>query len=78
MVVRIPSDGEWTKITDSSLVWAVAYDEAAERIFVRVIPKGLIVFEECSPETWSRFGVSGTSRGAYVTNVLMLHPHIRL
>lgn len=77
MVERIPPEGEWTTVSYSSLVRAVAYDRAAERIFVRLIPYGLVVFESCGEEVWRRFTVPGTSMGAYVQNVLERHPHTR-
>jgi len=75
--VRIPPEDEWSPVDDSTLVRAVAYDAAAERIFVRLIPRGLIVFEECTQRTWELFRIPGTSPGDYVTRVLGRHPHTR-
>ncbi len=78
MVVRIPPSGEWCSVTDSTLVHKVAFDEAAERIFVRLKPRGLVVFEECDIKTWQRFCTEGISKGAYVTQVLSAHPYTEL
>lgn len=78
MVVRVPPADEWLVVEDSTLVREIAFDEAAERIFVRWKPQGMLVFENCSVETWDLFRVPGTSKGAYVLHVLSRHPHTRL
>lgn len=77
MVVRIPPDDEWLIIEDSTLVGGIAFDEAAQRIFVRFKPQGLMVFEDCVGKTWDLFRTPGTSKGAYVTQVLSRHPYTR-
>lgn len=77
MVVRVPPDDEWLAVEESTLVREIAFDEAAERIFVRCKPTGLIVFEDCSAKTWNLFRVTGTSKGAYVLHVLSRHRHTR-
>lgn len=77
MVARIPPEDDWSTVSDSTLVRSISFDSAAERIFVRLIPQGLIVFEDCSETVWRRFCVEGISKGAYVSQVLMQHRHTR-
>lgn len=77
MVVRIPPADEWITVDDSTVVHQMAFDETAQRIFVRLKLGGMLVFEDCQTRTWALFRVPGISKGAYVSQVLSLHPHVK-
>lgn len=74
MVDRIPSGLDWVQ-AESTLVEAAAYDEAAERIFLRRRDGETVVFESCKPRDWDLFLVPGTSPGQYLTRNLQKHPY---
>ncbi|MEU6893952.1 KTSC domain-containing protein [Streptomyces sp. NPDC046557] len=66
---------DWVPVTESSLVAACAYDEAAERIFVQFHSGTVWQFENCSREMWRPLTIPGTSKGRYVQDVLSRQVH---
>ncbi|WP_078893890.1 KTSC domain-containing protein [Streptomyces sp. NRRL S-1022] len=66
---------DWVRVSESKLVAACAYDEAAERIFVRFHSGTVWRFENCSREMWRSLMISGTSKGRYVQDVLSRQEH---
>lgn len=66
---------DWESAAESSIVAACAYDEAAERIHVKLRSGAVWVFEDCNPEVWRLFMANGESKGKFLNSVLLLHPH---
>lgn len=60
----------WLGTPDSTIVSSCAYDDAAERIYVRLYSGTIWRYEECSRELWHRFIAQGTSKGEFLANVL--------
>lgn len=69
---------EWTEVTDSERIVAMAYDEEEESIYVR-FPKGGVewCYEDCPPHIWDEFSASGQSKGLYIHETLNHKPNHR-
>lgn len=68
---------DWIPVTGSARVIAMAYDQDLETIYVR-FPNGMEwYYANCPPTTWEEFGADGTSKGAYIANVLNHRPNGR-
>ena len=68
---------EWTPVSGSSRVVAEAYDEDAERIYVR-FPNGVEWwYAACPHSVWLEFTAPGQSRGQYIHGVLNHKPNGR-
>ena len=68
---------DWIPINDSERVIAIAYDPDAEIICVR-FPDGVEwCYEACTPRVWEDFIAPGTSKGAFIRDVLNHQPHHR-
>lgn len=77
MVERFPPSEDWKAFDDSTVIHSAAFDEAADRIFVRLLRGGIVVFEGCDESNWRNFTTPGVSRGEYMTNVLERHSYRR-
>jgi hypothetical protein len=69
---------EWIGVTNSTLVSAVAFDEAAERIFVKLHSGKVWLFDDCTSDLWEAFVSSGISKGEFMTGVLERRPYREL
>lgn len=63
---------------DSSWVAAIAYDLAAEIIFVRLSDGAEWCYEACPIDVWEAFTAPGQSRGQYINQVLKHKPNHRV
>lgn len=61
---------DWTPVTDSSRVSAIAYRESAEQVFVRFHDGVEWCYEQCPLHTWRVFASAGTSKGKFISSVL--------
>jgi hypothetical protein len=68
---------DWTPVTDSTRVIAVAYDEEAEVVYVRFRNGTEWQYEGCPPLIWEEFVRPGISKGSYIRNVLDHRPNRR-
>lgn len=69
---------KWQPIEHSSLVDAAAFDDAADRIFIREHGGAEWVFEDCDEYHWRLLRSEGSSAGSFVMHVLRRHPHRQL
>lgn len=60
---------KWQKVDDSSLVDALAYDDAAHQIFVRLGSGAEHTFEPCPPALWDAL-CAAPRKGEFVTRRL--------
>jgi len=68
---------EWISVSGSSRIVAEAYDEEAERIYVR-FPDGVEWwYAACPRSVWEEFTAPGQSRGQYIHRVLDHKPNGR-
>lgn len=68
---------EWSPVSGSSRIVAEAYDEEAERIYVR-FPDGVEWwYAACPRHVWEEFTTPGQSRGQYIHLVLNHKPNGR-
>ena len=68
---------EWASVSGSERIVAEAYDEEAERIYVR-FPNGVEWwYAACPPQVWDEFTSPGQSRGQYINDVLNYKPNGR-
>ena len=68
---------EWSPVSGSSRIVAEAYEEEAERIFVR-FPDGVEWwYAACPRHVWDEFTAPGQSRGQYIHQVLNHKPNGR-
>lgn len=68
---------EWTHISDSQRVIAVAYDAEQETIYVR-FPNGVEWwYSGCPLPVWDEFNAPGTSKGRFIKDVLDARPNGR-
>jgi hypothetical protein len=66
---------DWTPVTDSDRVVAVAYDVETETIYAR-FPDGVEWhYAACPPHVWEEFCQPGTSKGRYIHQVLNGKPN---
>jgi hypothetical protein len=68
---------EWIDV-DSTAVASVAYDVAAEVIYVRFTSGVEYAYEACPPHVWEEFTAPGQSHGKYVNETLKCKPYHRL
>lgn len=68
---------EWEPVLDSDRIVAEAYDEEAEKIYVRFHDGVEWWYANCPPRVWEEFTAPGQSRGKYIHNVLDHKPHGR-
>jgi hypothetical protein len=69
---------EWMNVAGSTIVAAVAYDDAAERIYVRLHSGDVVYFEDCDAALWQRFQSPALSKGEFIKNVLEHHAYSRV
>jgi hypothetical protein len=69
---------EWITVEKSTLIEAIAYDGAAERIYVRLHSGEEWYFDDCDTHLWERFKSPAMSKGEFLTNVLENHKHTRV
>ena len=68
---------EWSPVSGSSRIVAEAYEEEAERIYVR-FPDGVEWwYAACPRHVWDEFTALGQSRGQYIHQVLNHKPNGR-
>ena len=68
---------EWSPVSGSSRIVAEAYDDEAERIYVR-FPDGVEWwYAACPRHVWEQFTAPGQSRGLYIHQVLNQKPNGR-
>jgi hypothetical protein len=67
----------WINVTESTIVTAIAYDDAAERIFVRLHSGVEFYFDNCDPALWNQFKSPAHSKGEFIKNVLENHAYGR-
>ncbi len=73
MIVSGAPVNEWVRVHDSTLVRALKFDQAAQRIYVRNHSRQLWVYEDCSDLDWTLLMTFGISKGEYIMNVLDRH-----
>jgi hypothetical protein len=69
---------EWIDVAGSTIVSAIAYDDAAERIYVRLHAGDIVYFDDCDMALWREFQSPGISKGQFIDNVLERHSYKRL
>ncbi|MGW5769031.1 KTSC domain-containing protein [Streptomyces longwoodensis] len=66
---------DWVQVTGSTVVAACAYDEAAERIYVRLHSGTIWQFEDCNREMWRSLMIPSISKGRFVQDILSRKEH---
>jgi hypothetical protein len=69
---------EWIEVAGSTLVAAIAYDDAAERIYVRLHSGDAFYFEDCDVTLWRQFQSPAISKGQFIESVLEHHAYRRV
>jgi hypothetical protein len=68
---------DWNPVHNSSRIVAEAYDEEAQRIYVR-FPDGVEWwYGNCPRRVWEEFTAPGQSRGKYIHQILDNKPNGR-
>ena len=68
---------DWFNVT-STVIAAIAYDDAAERIYVRLHSGDVVYFEDCDVALWQRFSSPAIGKGEFMKNVLERHTYRRV
>lgn len=68
---------EWIPVSGSKRIVAEAYDESAERIYVRFTDGVEWWYAACPRAVWDEFTAVGQSRGQYIHRVLNNKPNGR-
>lgn len=69
---------EWIDVAGSTIVAAIAYDDAAERIYVRLHSGDEVYFEDCDVTLWQQFQSPAVGKGEFIKNVLEHHAYSRV
>lgn len=68
---------DWNPVHHSSRIIAEAYDEDAQRIYVRFTDGTEWWYGNCPRHVWEEFTAPGQSRGKYIHKVLDNNPNGR-
>lgn len=68
---------DWIDVI-STVIAAIAYDDAAERIYVRLHSGDVVYFEEFDTALWQRFSSPAIGKGEFMKNVLERHVYRRV